>query len=90
MISVSVTPEHIFCTFSALRSRTTRLLARGAATVTKSLLSSAVEFTLVILASVLNGIEIRGSVHELPEFCCVVTGVQPIDDIAVVWKTVEH
>ena len=77
-------------TFSPLRSRTTHFLARCAATVTESLLSSAVEFTIVILASLLDGIEIRGSVHEAPEFCNVVTCVQPIDHIATVWKIAEH
>ena len=54
------------------------------------MLSLTVEFTVVILAALLDGIEIRCSVHEALEFCCVVTCVEPIDDIAVVWKTVER
>ena len=43
----------------------------------------------MILAGVLNGIEVRGSVHELAEFCDIVTGLQPIDHIATVWQPVE-
>ena len=90
MITTGAAPARISCTFSALRSRTTHFLARGAVTVTKPLLSSAVEFTLVILASLLDGVEIRSSVHEAPEFRCIVPHVQPIDHIATVWKPVEH
>ena len=76
--------------FSALRSGTTRCLTCGAATITKPLLSSAVEFALTILVSLFDGIEIGGSIHQPSELRSVVTCIQPIDHIAVVWKTVKH